>query len=130
MTNNNTTNSSAATNKLSNYSPLKRKITVYIPSTININQTTDNAQQIKNCETLLSMLCGGYTTITAAGGWVSEVNNELIKETITTVYAYTGAVEKEFDFKIDCVIDFCEYLKIEMQQEAISLEVDNKLYFI
>ena len=112
---------------LKNLIVLESNIKIYIPGTININQITNNSQFVDNTLKLLSNYFGGSTSYAAMGCW-NSVNNGLIKENITVCESYC----KETDLKkyISDIIDYCEGLKIELNQENISLEVNNKLYFV
>lgn len=113
--------------KLENLIPLSHKITIYIPSTQDVNKSIDNKKQVEATAKLLSNCFGGATSTEAVGYWISD-NEGLIREHPVLVYAY--AKEEDFVKNIDLIIDYCYQLKQDMQQEAISLEVDNQLYFI
>lgn len=106
---------------------LNNKISIYIPSTINVNQKTDNKKQINNTCAFLSGLYGGCTSFNAAGCWVGKTG-ELVKENITIIYAYCTSLQLLKSKK--AIINYCRELCREMTQEAISLEINNKLYFI
>lgn len=110
-----------------NLIPLNHKITIYVPSTQGVNTETDNSKHIEATAKLLSNCFGGATSTQAVGYWVSD-SEGLVKEHPVLVYAY--AKEEDFIKNIDLIIDYCYQLKQELQQEAISLEVDNQLYFI
>ena len=106
---------------------MKNKISIYIPSTVNINQKTDNSEKVKQTEIFLSDLFGGCTSFKACGNWISN-NNQLVKEEVTIVYAFCDS--KQFRKSKKAVIAYCKKLCAEMLQECISLELNNKLYFI
>ena len=114
-------------NKLKNLIPLNHKITIYVPSTQGTSTEADNQQYIDTTARLLSAFFGGATSTPAVGYWVSDVEG-LVKEHPTLVYAY--AEESDFIKHIDAILDYCYKLKQDLQQEAISLEIDNKLYLI
>lgn len=106
---------------------LKNKIAIYVPSTINVNQKTDSAAQVNNTCVFLSGLFGGCTSFNAAGCWTGKTG-ELVKENITIIYAYCTSLQLLKSKKT--IINYCRELCMEMSQEAISLEINNKLYFI
>lgn len=106
---------------------LKNKISIYIPSTVNINQKTDNSEKVKQTEIFLSGLFGGCTSFKACGNWISN-NNQLVKEEVTIVYAFCDS--KQFRKSKKQIIQYCEKLCAEMSQEAISLEINRKLTFV
>lgn len=106
---------------------LKSKITVYIPATVNINETIDNTEFVNRAATLLSECFGGATSTEALGYWVSDTAG-LVKENTTMVFAYAG--EDDLKKNLDRVIDFCQSLKEEMKQDAVALELNGEMYFI
>ena len=112
---------------LKNLIVLESNVKIYIPGTIEKNKEFDNSKFVDNTLKLLSDYFGGSTSYAAIGCWNSQ-NLGLIKEKITICESYC----KEIDLKkhIESIIDYCENLKKELNQEAISLEVNNKLYFV
>ncbi len=113
--------------KFNNLIALNHKVCVYVPSTQGVSTEADNSKHIEATAELLSNCFGGATSTEAVGYWVSDEEG-LVKEHPVLVYAY--AKEEDFIKYIDLVLDYCNELKKALQQEAISLEVDNKLYFI
>lgn len=106
---------------------LNSKVSVYVPSTINVNESTDNTEYVKRVITELASMFGGATASKAVGGWVSA-SGETIIEDVTIVYAF--CTEKQLQDNFHKVLSICETLKKEMSQEAISLEVNGQLAFI
>lgn len=116
-----------ANNRLKAMFSLKSKITVYIPATVNINETIDNTEFVNKAATLLSECFGGATSTEALGYWVSDTAG-LVKENTTMVFAYAG--EDDLKKNLDRVIDFCQDLKTEMKQDAVALELNGEMFFI
>ena len=116
-----------ANNRLKAMFSLKSKITVYIPATVNINETIDNTEFVNKAATLLSECFGGATSTEALGYWVSDTAG-LVKENTTMVFAYAG--EDDLKKNLDKVIDFCQDLKTEMKQDAVELELKGEMFFI
>lgn len=112
---------------LKNLIKLSSKVGIYIPSTVDVNVAIDTATVVDNTLRLLSNSFGGATSTEAIGCW-SSVSNGLVKEHITVCYSYTDSLKLEQE--IDNIIEYCLRLKQELRQEAISLEVNNELYFI
>ena len=104
---------------------LNKKIVCYIPATIGTAAAADNSSQVNRAGEMLSGLFGGATIQPGRGCWLSD-SSGLVTEETTLVYAFTDPASLEE--KIDSVIDFMEALKIEMRQEAVSLEIDGVLY--
>ena len=113
--------------KYKNLIPLNHKVTIYIPGTNGVSTEADNSAHVEATAVLLSNCFGGATSTEAVGYWVSDAEG-LVKEHPVLVYAY--AKEEDFVKNIDIIIDYCYQLKNELKQEAISLEIDNQLYFI
>ena len=113
--------------KFSEMDNLNTKISIYIPSTLDIDKPVDNAEQVEKTACFLSDLFGGCTSFDASGYWIDS-NKKWIKENPVVVYAYTTEDKaQEAETKI---IDFVQQLKQEMSQECISVEYCNRLYFV
>ena len=113
--------------KLKNLIKLGSKVAVYVPSTLRVSEAIENSEYVQRTLEFLSEKFGGATSTKAVGCWVSKENG-LIREAIEVCYAYTNTAGLEAN--IEAVIEYCEMLKKEMSQEAISLEINNELYFI
>lgn len=113
--------------KLKSLIELSSSVKIYVPSTINVNKQVDNQEQVDNTLSFLSTLFGGATGFNALGCWVSQTEG-LVKEQVVVCQAYCN--EKQLQGNIELVIDHCEELKGSMDQEAIALEINNKLYFV
>ena len=113
--------------KLKNMIELSSRLTIYVPSTININEEIDTTKQINETASKLSELFGGATSTAASGYWLSP-SAGLVKENTTMIFAYCR--EAELEKYLDDVIAHCEKLKQELSQDAIALELNGKMYFI
>lgn len=113
--------------KLANLIPLRSKVTVYVPSTVNVNEAIDNSAQVERVARLLSECFGGATASPVSGYWVAA-DKSLVIEHTTMVFAFcdTASAEKY----IDDVVRLCVSLKHEMGQEAIAMEYNGEMYFI
>lgn len=116
------------TNKrLENLQALRHRVAIYVPGTNGVNTAADNSEYVRRAAALLSDAFGGATATPARGFWTSE-SAGLVEERVTIVYAYAG--NEALEDKLGAVIEFCEGMKEELKQEAISLELDSALYFI
>lgn len=113
--------------KLENLFKLSSKITVYVPSTINITEEIDNTKHVEKIASLLSDCFGGSTSSLALGYWTSP-SAGLVKEKTTIVFAY--CTESALQQNIEKVISACEELKNELKQDAIAMEINGEMYFI
>ena len=113
--------------QLKNLIKLGSKVAIYVPSTVETNKQIDSSEYVKKTLEFLSQSFGGATSTAAMGCWMSQQHG-LIRESVEVCYSYTDTVNLEKN--IDAVLNYCESLKKEMKQEAVSLEVNNELYFI
>lgn len=116
-----------ATMKLKNMFKLSSKITVYVPSTTDIDKVIDNTEYVDTCATLLSNCFGGATSTNTLGYWMSP-SAGLVKEKSTMVFAY--CTTEDLNKHLDKVVDFCIAMKKELKQDSIALEFNNEMYFI
>ena len=106
---------------------LDSKVAIYVPSTINVNEETDNTAQVLRIIRRLSELFGGATASDAVGGWVSE-SGETVIEKVKIVYSF--CTSDQLKEHISTIIEICEELKTEMSQEAITLEINGQVKFV
>ena len=112
---------------LENMVKLSCKITVYIPSTVNINQQIDNTWYVDKCATLFANCFGGATSTETLGYWTSPTMG-LVKERSTMVFAYCTTDQASQHF--DKVYMFCKDMKKELAQDSIALEYNGEMYFV
>jgi hypothetical protein len=113
--------------KLVNAFKLHGKVTVYVPSTLNVNEEIDSTVYVDRVASNLSIWFGGATSTPALGYWQSTEKG-LVKERTTLVFAYCDT--ESLDQHIEELVELCETLKEEMKQEAVALEINGELYFI
>ena len=106
---------------------LDSKVAIYVPSTNNAVESCDNSGMVKRVLSRLSELFGGATASDAVGGWVS-MEHGLITERVTIVYSFCKS--EVFADNIDAILDLCEAIKTEMNQEAVTLEYNGQVKFI
>ncbi len=101
-------------------------VSVYVPSTRNGNEAIDPRPFVEDTIARLSRIFGGATAYAAEGGWVSDTLG-LIVESVVIVKSYANVLDDE---TLDKVYAIAETLKRDLHQEAVSVEVDNALYFV
>lgn len=106
---------------------LDSKVSVYVPSTKDVNVPCENSVQVKQVITELARMFGGATASRAVGGW-GAASGETIIEDVTIVYSFCTSAQLREHFAE--VYAICERLKQEMQQEAITLEINGQVKFI
>lgn len=113
--------------KLKNLFRLSHKVTVYVPSTVDVDKAVDNTAQVERVAASLSGWFGGATSTPALGYWLSPAAG-LVAEKTTVVFAY--AAEADLEAHVGDVVELAEALKIDMGQEAVAVEIDGEMYFI
>lgn len=106
---------------------LTHVIGVFIPSTVDVDQTIDNSQQIQAALSFFGEIFGGAISNRGDGVWRSE-DSGLVVEQVTVVRAFVS--EDALQKHLDDVVDFATNLKKEMKQEAVAIDVDNQLVLV
>jgi hypothetical protein len=108
---------------------IKNYISVYIPSTINANESLTPARQkkiISQVSEKLSLKYGGCTAYKVKGFYNSKEKG-LINESITIIKAYhTDIVQAAYDF----IVSIAKDIKLNLNQESITIETNEGLDFI
>lgn len=112
---------------LKQFSSLDQNIKIYIPSTTEGNKPADTQRYVTQALTLFGSLFGGATSYDAQGSWLSD-RHGLIIEHVTIVESY--ASRSHIRHGIQSVLSYAKMMKNELKQEAVSVEYNNKLYFI
>jgi hypothetical protein len=106
---------------------LNSKVSVYVPATKNVDEQIDNTAYVKRVIKKLSELFGGATATQAVGGWVTELGDVVLENT-TIVYSFCKESELQANFSE--VYELCQQIKNELNQEAVSLEINGQLAFV
>ena len=113
--------------QLNNYFNLDNNIKIYIPSTTNVDKKINNKKQVNKTLAFLSTKFGGCTATKSVGSWITK-QNKLVTENVTICYSFCD--KSNLNKSITEIIDYCNDLKNDLKQEAVSLEINNKIYFI
>ncbi|MEW5985415.1 MAG: Crp/Fnr family transcriptional regulator [Chloroflexota bacterium] len=106
---------------------LNHTVAVFVPSTLDVDQSVSNEAQVQAALSFFGSLFGGATSSDAEGVWQSE-DSGLVVERVTIVRTFVS--KKALDQHLDDVIKFATGLKKEMKQEAVALDVDNQLILV
>ncbi len=106
---------------------LNHAVALFVPSTMDVNQYTDNSTQVQAALSFLGNLFGGATSSNAEGAWRSEESG-LVTEQVTIVRTFVS--KKALDSHLDDVLSFASDLKRDMKQEAVAISVDNQLILV
>jgi len=106
---------------------MDNKVSIYVPSTVNVNQRINNNKQVMAIIKKLSLLFGGATSYKCTGGWVAD-NGDIVTEKVNIVYSFCD--KKSLNNNLANVINICQQIKKDMKQEAVTLEINGKAAFI
>ena len=106
---------------------LPQRVALYVPGTQDINHVTDNAAQVERVARDFCGWFGGATAQPSAGYWLSD-SAGLVREAVTIVYAACTA--DQLRDRLPDVLTLAQQIKAEMQQEALSIQIDEALYII
>lgn len=106
---------------------LPQRVALYVPSTQGPATATDNAAQVERVAREFCGWFGGATAQQSAGYWVSD-NAGLVRESVTIVYAACTA--DQLREHLPDVLTLAQQIKAEMQQEAVTITIDQKMYII
>ena len=102
-------------------------IGIFIPTTLDADQEADTSQYMDQAMNFMAERFGGATCKTANGVWHSEKLG-LIGEVVYIVHSYI--TQADMNSHLDEVVDYIKTLKKELRQEAMALEVNQKLTLI
>jgi hypothetical protein len=103
------------------------QVSVYIPTTIDVNTFVDTTPYVERTLAFLGQRFGGATASQASGVW-NSAEAGLVGENIHIVRSY--ATQPDLDKFMQEILDYVESLKGELRQEAMALEINQKLMLI
>lgn len=106
---------------------LPERVALYVPSTQDVTHATDNAAQVERVAREFCGWFGGATAQQSAGYWISDTAG-LVREAVTIVYAACTAAQLREH--LPDVLQLAQQIKQDMQQEAVSVELNGALYII
>lgn len=106
---------------------LPQRVALYVPSTTDTDKPTDNAAQVERVAREFCGWFGGATAQQSAGYWISDTAG-LVREAVTIVYAACTAAQLREH--LPDVLNLAQQIKAEMQQEAVTITIDQKMYII
>ena len=106
---------------------LPQRVALYVPGTQGPATATDNAAQVERVASRFCEMFGGATAQESTGFWMSDTAG-LVREAVTIVFsACTAAQLREH---LPDVLQLAQQIKAEMQQEAVTITIDQKMYII
>ena len=107
----------------------KNSISLFVPSTVNVNQQVNNSYYVKYCYNKLQLLYNNnnITYYDTTGSWWSNDKNDTVKEDITII---TVDMETITENDIYNFIQLANWIKKEMSQEGVSIAINAALAII
>lgn len=102
-------------------------IGIFIPTTFDVNNYFDTTPYIDRTLSFLGERFGGATSEEAKGIWNSEEIG-LVGEKLYKVHTY--ATSNDLKNYLDEVVDYVREIKSELKQEAMAMEINQKLTLI
>lgn len=102
-------------------------IGIFIPTTFEVNKYFDTTPYIDKTLSFLGKRFGGATSEEAKGIWNSEEIG-LVGEKLYKVHTY--ATSDDLKRYLDEVVDYVRQIKHELKQEAMAMEINQKLTLI
>ena len=106
---------------------LPQRVALYVPGTQGPATATDNAAQVERVAREFCGWFGGATAQESTGFWMSDTAG-LVRESVTIVFAACTA--DQLRERLPDVLNLAQQIKAEMQQEAVSAEINGTLYII
>ena len=106
---------------------LPQRVALYVPGTQGTATATDNAAQVERVARAFSRWFGGATAQESTGFWMSD-SAGLVRESVTIVFAACTA--EQLREHLPDVLQLAQQIKAEMQQEAVTITIDQKMYII
>jgi CRP-like cAMP-binding protein len=100
---------------------------IFIPTTFEVNKYFDTTPYIDRTLSFLGSRFGGATSEEAKGIWNSE-DIGLVGEKLFKVHTY--ATSDDLKKYLDEVVDYVREIKTELKQEAMAMEINQKLTLI
>jgi hypothetical protein len=105
------------------------QISIFIPSTKNINQKVNNKKYIEYSLNYLERFysIAQINYYNTKGSWYSEDKNEVIEEDITIM---TVNKEELTEVDINIFVELANWIKKEMSQEGVSIAINSALAIV
>ena len=104
-------------------------ISLFVPSTIDVNKKADNTEQVNYCIRQLKRYYNNanITFYDTTGSWFSDDLQKVIIEDITIISLNIATITEQ---DINIFVSLAEYIKQSMQQEGVSIAINTALAII
>ena len=107
----------------------KNNISLFVPSTVNVNQKVNNSYYVNYCYNKIKSLYSNNNIkyYDAKGSWYSEDSQKVVIEDITII-----ALELNTITEVDIYnfIQLANWIKKEMRQEGVSIAINTALAIV
>lgn len=116
--------------RLSGLFTLSHVVSITLPSTVDIDNQADSSLLAKvydYCLTNMSETFGGATVTNGQGAWYSNDLGKLVFESVNIVTSFAAELS---DHEISRMIDMAEFVKAELRQESVLVNLNGKAYLV
>ena len=106
---------------------LSHSVEIYVPSTVNVNESVDSSNYVNVVASGLSQINGGATIKSAEGCWYSDALKTVVRESITIIESSCAALDAG---NVARFFELAKWIKSEMSQEAVSIKIDGELFLV
>lgn len=104
-------------------------ISLFVPSTIDVNKKADNTEQVNYC---IRQLKRYYNNANIAfydtkGSWFSDDLQKVVIEDITIISLNIATITEQ---DINIFVSLAEYIKQSMKQEGVSISINSALAIV
>lgn len=104
-------------------------ISLFVPSTIDVNKKADNTEQVNYCIRQLKRYYNNanITFYDTKGSWFSEDLQKVVIEDITIISLNIATITEQ---DINIFVNLAEYIKQSMNQEGVSIAINTALAIV
>lgn len=105
------------------------KLSIFIPNTLNVDTKTDNTKFIEYATNYIQSNFNSNNIIyySTQGSWYSEDLNKVVYDDITIISFEAQAITEE---EINKMVTLAKYIKYEMSQEGVSININTALAIV
>lgn len=105
------------------------RIGIFVPDTVNVNKKIDNSKILKEISNRIftKYNINNIIFIPAIGTWYSDELNQVVFDNITIIESILNDITES---DIQFFIELAEYIKTTMNQEGVSISINNSLAII
>lgn len=106
---------------------LPNQVALYVPGTVDVDQTADNSAKVREVAAAFARLFGGASVRETVGYWLSETAG-LVQEATREVFAF--ASDSALNDHLADVLELARSIKADLAQEAVLVSVNGQALFV